>query len=620
MASNLAAGVDIIERHFSQRVEAVGTIAYGTLGVFSKGPVNERRRITSESQMVTVFGKPTKFSAPYFLAISAILDQAPVEVVRVEDGEVSCAGFTVGLSGGQSAAISTPVDVLAYPLTYDSIFTEQDGVTQIQVPNGLTNSMTFLAVGPGEVYNNVQVAVINSADYEAISQFRSSLADAITPTQVQTIAQTTYNLALSGSGMSLSLAEDLIDINASFQVDTQQLDEYLAFENGPSAADEFGVYEYVSGTLQNTYLVSVNPDKKDRYAKSMFANRVIGDTSENIKAFVGTSRVGAVSVAPASIAKTNLSGASILSSSASVLTDELYQQLNANFYSKEDVELAALVDLDFPVAIKQRMVEICEARKDCVAILNVAADTMINLNTEQKTANQTTLIKQWTDNVLNINSSYAALYANYFKVYDQYNDEERWIPCTGHIARQYAFTVNSFDVWSAVAGLERGLINGVIKVAYNPNEDQTKVIYPSRINPVVSFRGEGVVIWGQKTLQSAASATDRMNVRQLMIFIANTVASFSRSTIFRQNDEFTRAQWRANVGPFLNGILQRRGIEDYKIVCDASNNPPEVTDRNEFQAYILIRPTTVAEFIKITIADVGGSLTINEALAGIKAT
>ena len=587
------------------------------MGVFTKGPVNERRRISSLDELVEVFGEPSDFSATYFLPVAKILEQSPVELVRVEESTVQCASITTGLSGSIGTSIETSLDVSSYPLTYDAVFIEQDGETQIELPAGLTNTLTFAAVGPGEIYNDIEVSVVNKDDYNAISDFRSSLADAITPSEVQGIAQTAYTLAVSGSGMSLSLAEDLIDVDASYQVDTQLLDEYLAFENGPSSDDEFGVYEYVSGTLQNVYLVSTDPNKKDRFAKKMFANKVIGDVSENLKCFVGTSLAGADAITVVSIPKTSLSGATKLTSTAADLTDELYEQLNANFYNKEDVELAAIVDLDFPLSIKQRIDEICAIRRDCVGILNVAADRMINVTTGQKTSNQTSLVKDWADNTLNINSSYSALYGNYFKVYDAYNDEERWIPCTGHVANKFGFTFNNFQVWSAVAGLERGIIDGVLKVAYNPNIDQQKVIYPSRINPIVTFRGEGTVIWGQKTLQSFASATDRLNVRELLIFIARSLEQFSRTTLFKQNDEFTRAEWRAIVSPFLNGIQQRRGIEEFRVVCDETNNPLSVTSKNEFQAYVLVRPTSVVEFVKITIADVGGELTLDEALAGI---
>jgi hypothetical protein len=621
MASNLAPGFELIEQSFSQRIEATGEIVFGTLGVFSKGPVNERIRLTSVKQLIDVFGEPDDFSSPYFLNIQKILEsRTPVEVVRVEERSVKCSGVSFGaaISGDSGfTSIDSPVDVDAYPLTYDSLFLENDGITQVDL-EGFSDTLTFAAVGPGAVYDNVAVSVVNSEDYSKISELKSSLADAITPAEVQAIAETAFTMSLSGSGMTLSLAEELIDPDSSYQVDSQLLDEYLAFENGPEGDDEFAVYEYESGALVSPYLVSSDPKKKDRFAKTMFGPRVVSESSNNLNMFIGKSRLGSKSVTINSFPKTNLTGATELSSSAANLTDELYEQLNENFYNKQDVGFLALVDLDFPLIIKQRMNEICGQRKDAIALLNVASDRIIDLNTEQKKKNQTTLVKNWVDYDLKINSSYSALYANYFKVDDIYNDEERWIPCTGYVASKFALAAKNGNVWDAVSGLGTGVIDGVKKVAFNPDEDQIKSLYPSRVNCIVNFRGEGVIIWGQKTLQSIASATDRINVRQLLIHIARELENFTRGTIFKANNEFTRAEWRANVGAFLREILEAGGIEDYRLVCDDSNNPPEVTSKNEMQAYVLVRPTTIAEFVKVTLADVGGGLTIDEALAGVK--
>jgi hypothetical protein len=620
MASNLAPGVEIIERSFSQRIEPISNTEFATLGMFAKGPVNERRRISSVDELIEVFGRPDDTTYQYFFPIAKILDEAPVYIVRVEEGTKLCSGLTVGISGGDTTSFDSPVEVDSYPLTYDSIFTDHDKDTDIQVeiPAGMTDTITFAAVGPGTQYNNIEVAVINREDYGRLVDFQTSLAESITPDEITAIGETAYNLALSGQGMPLALAEELIDPDNSYDVDTSLLDNYVAFENGPASDDEFGIYEFESGTFVRAYLVSTDPDKKDRFASSMFANRVLANGSENLRVFVNTTRLSADGTEVSTIAKTSLAGASTLSTSATSLTDEFFEQLNLNYFSKEDVGFAAFVDLDFPVAIKQRMDEICNVRKDAIALLNVAGSTMINLNTGQKTENQTGLVKAWKEDTLKINSSYSSIYANYFKIYDQYNDEERWVPCTGHVANRMAFTFNNFEPWYAVAGLERGLVSGVLKVAYNPTDAQRKVIYPRGINPVVEFRGEGVVIWGQKTLQSIASATDRLNVRELLIYIGTNLEVFSRTILFKQNDEFTRAEWRAQVGPFLNSILQRRGIEDYRVVCDETNNTPDVVARNEFQGYVIVRPTTVAEFVKIVIADVGGGLTIDEVLTGIK--
>jgi hypothetical protein len=596
---------------------------FSTFGLFNKGPVNEVVRITSTDQLVKKFGRPDDNTYKYFFPISTMLDQAPVNVVRVEQSDETCAGLTVATSGGETVGIETPVEVLAYPLTYESVFQPDDQavpVTQIEFTGGEENTITFAGTGPGQYYNQVKVAVVNKADYDLLRDLQLSLAEAITPTDVQIVGQTAYNLAISGSGgLTESLAADLIDPSNAYDIDVEALEGYLFFENGPAADDEFGVYEYEGDSLVNAYLVSTDPEKKDIFAKSMFANKVINESSENIRVFVGTSKLTAAAVEPQTLPKTALSGASDISGTTEAdVADEIYIQLNELFLNKEEISFTAFVDLDFPLAIKQRMDQICQIRMDCIALLNVDASKMINLTTGQKVAGATTAIKNWVDNDLNINSSYSGLYANYFQVYDPYNDENRWIPCTGHVANRMAFTFAQFEPWYAFAGLERGIISGVLKVAFNPDDPKRKVLYPARVNCIVDFRGEGVVIWGQKTLLATPSSLDRLNVRNLFIYIEKALERFSRFTLFKQNDGFTRAEWRAAVNPFMESVYQRRGVLEYLIVCDESNNTPEVVARNEFQAYVLVRPTPVVEFIKIVVADVGGTLSLQEAVQGVQ--
>jgi phage tail sheath protein FI len=619
MGTNLAPGVEVIERSFGATVQAGQNVVLATLGLFAKGPLNERTIINSTDQLIQTFGRPDDTTYKFFLPIVSMLDQTSVNLVRVEKSETLCAGLTVGISGGDTFTFATPVSAYAYPLSYDTLFTVDDlGHTQITAVSAYTDTISFLAVGPGTYYNSTKVAIIDYLDYAQLRDLQLALAEAKTLDDKQTAGETAYNLAVSGSGMTLTLAEELIDPASSYAVDEEMLNTYLFFDKGPGATDEFGIYEFETDTLVNAYMVSTNPAKMDSYGKTMFANRIIEDNSINLRVFVGTSELTASTVTPKTFPKTALRGAGALSTSLAGLDDEMYLQLSENYLSKEDVTFTAFVDLDFSTAIKQRMDEICQIRKDCVAILNVPAEKMINISTSMKTANPTTLIKTYVDSTLNINSSYSAVYANYFQVYDAYNDKNRWVPCTGHVANRLAYTFNNFEPWFAIAGLERGTITGVLKVAYNPTEAQRKVLYPARINTIVNFTGEGIVIWGQKTLLSTATQLDRFNVRNLLVYIENALERISKNTVFKQNDAFTRAEWLAAVNPFMDSIQSRRGILEYLVVCDESNNTADVVARNEFQAYVLVRPTPVAEYIKIVVADVGGSMTLEEAVAGVK--
>ncbi len=292
-------------------------------------------------------------------------------------------------------------------------------------------------------------------------------------------------------------------------------------------------------------------------------------------------------------------------------------QLTSSYGSTLGVQGNALIDMDFPTPVKQRLDGIASSRKDCIALLCPEASTMINLSTGQKTNKPTSAIKNYVNDTLNIDSSYSGIYANFFEVYDEFNEKKRWIPCTGHVANRMAFTFDNFDPWYAFAGFERGVIpSGVTRVAYNASDEQQKVLYTNRINPVLDESEAGIVIMGQKTLQSTSSNTDRLNIRNLYIKIARDVAKFSKFVLFAPNDELTRAQWRTQVNNYLNGIFQRRGLLEYRVVCSEVNNPQEVVARNEFQGWLMLRPTAAAEFVKLQIADVGGVLSFDEVLSG----
>lgn len=615
-SSNQAPEISFVERPFSQRIEPGSATIFATIGMFSKGPVNERVQINSPTELKDTFGTPSDYNYQYFLPISTILDVAPCYVVRVEESTKYCAGSTVAVSGGNTVKNATPVQVQYYPLSYDTLFT---GVTPPIDLTGLTDSISILAVGPGTLYNNIGYSIITAADYNQLQTLALDISEAQTPSALQTVGQTAYNLAVSGSGITFDLIEDLIDPSNSYKVDTELLQTYLQFDFGPQGTTQFAFYEFSNDTLLNYWLVSVDPEEKDQFSKVMFANTVIGDSSDNLKVFVGNSKLTASAVTPKSVGKTYLSGASALSTSAATLTDELYEQLANNYSSKEEVpNITAFVDLDFPLAIKQKMDSIASTRAETVALLNVPADKMINLTSGIKVSNQTTKVKNWADNDMNIASSYSALYANYFEVYDSFNDEYRWVPCTGHVANRMAFTIINYEAFFAIAGFERGILpSGIRRVAYNPSEEQRRIIYPARINPVVDFRGEGIVIFGQKTLQSFASNSDRLNIRMLFNMIKKDVGQFSKSVLFTQNDALTRAQWRAQVSPYLTNLIARRGIDEFRLVCDETNNTDATIARNEFHGYIIVRPVNSIEFVKLVLADVGGTLTIDEVLAGV---
>jgi phage tail sheath protein FI len=197
-------------------------------------------------------------------------------------------------------------------------------------------------------------------------------------------------------------------------------------------------------------------------------------------------------------------------------------------------------------------------------------------------------------------------------MYDKYNDVYRYVPLNGDIAGLCVRTDTERDPWFSPAGFNRGQIRNIVKLAFNPSKTQRDELYRNSINPVASFPGEGTVLFGDKTLQSKPSSFDRINVRRLFIVLEKAIARAARASLFEFNDEFTRSSFVNLVEPFLREVQGRRGIFDFRVVCDATNNTPEVIDRNEFVGDIYVKPTRSINFIQLNFVAVRTGVAFDE--------
>jgi phage tail sheath protein FI len=198
-----------------------------------------------------------------------------------------------------------------------------------------------------------------------------------------------------------------------------------------------------------------------------------------------------------------------------------------------------------------------------------------------------------------INSNYAAAYANWIKIYDTYADKQVWSPISGYVAAIYARTDTNAQPWIAPAGLNRGTMNNIVDLAFNPNQKQRDFLYNIAMNPVVFFPGEGFTVFGQKTLQNKPSAFDRINVRRLFLTLERSVQKTLKYFVFEPNTEFVRTRLRNTIVPVFELAKNTEGLYDYLIVCDERNNTPDVIDRNELAVDIYIKPVKAAEFILV---------------------
>lgn len=240
---------------------------------------------------------------------------------------------------------------------------------------------------------------------------------------------------------------------------------------------------------------------------------------------------------------------------------------------------------------------VAEVRKDCMVFASPELSDVLNQSGEA------------ADNIVEFrnalrSSSFAVLDSGYKYMYDKYNDVYRWIPLNGDIAGLCVNTDNTRDPWFSPAGYSRGTIRNVVKLAFNPNQAERDVLYKNNINPVITQAGQGTLLFGDKTLQAKASAFDRINVRRLFIVLEKTIAQAAKSLLFEFNDEFTRTQFRNLVEPFLRDVQGRRGIYDFKVVCDESNNTPEVVDANRFIGDIYVKPARSINYIQLNFVAV----------------
>ena len=278
---------------------------------------------------------------------------------------------------------------------------------------------------------------------------------------------------------------------------------------------------------------------------------------------------------------------------------------------------ADTVDVNLIIAGKgnathiDNLITIAENRKDAIVFVSPERADVVNVS---NSTTQTTNVKGFFDGIRS--SSYAVFDSGYKYTYDKYNDVFRYVPLNGDIAGLAARTDLIADSWFSPAGFNRGVIRGAVKLAYNPTQGQRDELYRARVNPVVTLPGQGTLLFGDKTGLSTPSAFDRINVRRLFITLEKAISTASKFQLFEFNDEFTRAQFRNIVEPFLRDVQGRRGVTDFRVVCDTSNNTANVIDSNEFRADIFVKPNRSINFIQLQFVATRSGAAFEEVVGG----
>ena len=560
MAFQVSPGVEVKEIDATGVVPAVSSSIGGFAGSFNWGPVDEIVSVSSEKQLADTFGSPDSNTFKYFLTAASFLKYGnALKVVRVASGHDNAT------SDGSGQLIKNREDYTNLNLS------------------GLSKG-SWASKYPGELGNSLKVSVC--------------------PANATAWNAWTYASNFSGQPGTSQYASDLGQTSANDEMHIIVIDEDGSFTGK------------VGSVLETFEFVSQGSDAKNADGTSNYYVDVINNTSEYIWFLAkpaGLNNAGAT-IASTSSFTTVTSAVDNSLSGASDDNVPTTGEIIAGFDKFADAEtvdvslLFAYPDANGANTIANDLIAKATTRKDCMAFVSPPIEDSVGA------AAPATDVKAWADTLTS--SSYASADSSAVYVYDKYNDVYRWIGASGHQAGLCANADNVADSWFSPAGVNRGQLLGITKLAFNPVKADRDTLYKARVNPIVSLPGQGTLLFGDKTLLSRPSAFDRINVRRLFIVLEKAVATAAKAQLFEFNDEFTRAQFRNLVEPFLRDVKGRRGLTDFAVICDETNNTGQVIDSNRFVADIFIKPARSVNFITLNFVATRTGVDFSE-IAGV---
>ena len=648
MASTLLSpGVEIQEKDLTLgSIETVEVNVGAIAGAFSKGPVLTPVRISSESQLIEIFGEPSDGNATTWWTAASFLQYGGVlDVVRVA---------TSGQLTASDDNVTSPY-LLSIPTkdVYESTYYSASA-----------NPFKWAARNPGVESNAIKVTVIDKG-----ADVTLTLDGALGTTTVGTLVQTTsgnaggaksgyiYDWDANTNKVSLISSDDwtttdqiengVTDLNVTAQVEWYDQQEvytglkwsaiaprpgtspYVAARGGANDEMHIAIYDStgaITGSPNTllekfSYVSKANNSKTSSGAVNYYPTVVL-DKSQYI--YWGSHETDVYDVSANQVASGGNIAGTNNAGSASTETFDLFSGVKTYDFVKGAETLSATsgeiitglaefadtetLDIDYLLmgpgdassktntqAIAAQVLSICSQRKDCVGFISPCYTDVVGVtNSTTQTNNVVSFYK-------NMQSTSFGVFDNGWKyIYDRFADKYRYVPLNGDVAGLCASVTANGTPWFSPAGLNRGAIRGAVKLAYSPTKSERDTLYQKRINPVTSLPGQGIVLFGDKTALASPSAFDRINVRRLFNVIEKTIGNAAKGVLFELNDEFTRNNFKNVVEPFLRGIQAERGITDFLVVCDESNNTGAIIDANEFKADFYIKPARSINFITLT--------------------
>jgi len=623
MAFQVSPGVLVQEKDLTRIIPAVSTSIGAVAFQATQGPLDEVVSISSEQELVSTFGKPNSttfegfFTAANFLAYSNSL-----RVVRVQNSSVSNAtesgsafvvknttdytdnyadgSASVGLWAARTAGAwgnNLRIDSCPSATVYEETAKTTVNDSSTSVGDTVVTVTSGTGISAGDIVN-----FGDNYEYRVIGISTNDLT-------IVRKEEPQYFTASDSSGLHATIT-DGANVRRRWR-------HYELFDKAPGTSpyaqanggsgdelhivvvDEDGGISGTKGEVLEIFgAVSKGSDAKTPQGSTNYYPDVIYNSSNYIYwmdhnssgSNWGSAVSGTTFTSVTTVSEVSLQSGSDGSAATTAQKLTAYEK----FADAETVDVGLIMAGNGDATHIDNLITVAENRKDAVVFASPERSDVVgvaNANTQK-------------DNVVGFfngirSSSYVVFDSGYKYQYDRYNDVYRYVPLNGDIAGLAARTDLVADSWFSPAGLNRGIVRGAVKLAFNPQKSHRDELYRARVNPVATFPGQGTVLFGDKTGLSAPSAFDRINVRRLFITLEKAISTASKFQLFEFNDEFTRANFRNIVEPFLREVQGRRGITDFLVVCDETNNTGEVIDRNEFIAEIFVKPARSINFITL---------------------
>ena len=653
MAFQVSPGVQVREIDVTNVVPAVSSSIGAFAGEFSWGPVDEVRTITSEKELVSVFGDPKEQGSDgyntvlgkkehFYSAANFLKYGNNLKVVRGHNG------ITAGSTGQMLNATTGSAGILIKNSThyYESNYhtgsaAGSAGLFAARCVGSLGNSLRVSMCAGVNAYSQVNVTTVDDGAM-SVGHETVTVADGtkLVVGDIITFAGSAFRYkisAISSNDITFHLETDktqkLQAVPTNGANISREWEFAGSFTKAPGSSpdalansssldevhiivvDEDGKITGIPGEILEVFEgLSMASNAKDSEGNSNYyadkirynSNYIFWTNHDNS----ALSEAGNTFAAAGTAFDTHnlpLGGNLSHGLDGYPLSSGAKNTANTNFFGDAETQ-----DVDFIIAgpmdgyssgsvvstlaeattQANNLIALCEARKDCMAVISPRKADCVN-NSGSESTDVITFAESLTS------SSYAVMDSAWCYQYDKYTDNYCYVPGCSHTAGLMARTDSERDAWFSPAGFNRGQILGITKLSFNPNQAERDALYRKRVNPLVTFPGQGTVLFGDKTLLASASAFDRINVRRLFIVMEKAIATAAKFQLFEFNDAFTRAQFRATIEPFLRQVKGRRGIVDFQVVCDETNNPQSVVDANQFQASIFVKPNRSINFITL---------------------